>query len=155
MNLGWVVKNKVFSGNLTHSVGDRPNLNELRQFRVKDGVKDIVAEIQNDYIRLGGCLLQDGSGSKVHGIEKAKQYDPVPITEEILRQWLLGKGKRPVTWQTLVDCLREAQLNVAADDIEGALSQEVGSRVPVSTSSSMGQKQQPTSCMCRFLFSSV
>ena len=111
---------------------------------MKDGVKDIVAEIQNDYIRLGGCLLKDGSGNKVRGIEKAERGVPVEITEEILRQWLQGKGKKPVTWQTLVDCLQEAQLNVAADDIEGALS-----------SSSTGQKQQPTSCMCRFLFSSV
>ena len=134
------------SGNPTHSADDRPNLTDLRKLPVKDGVQDIVAEIQNDYIRLGGCLLEDEGGNKVHGIEIAK-HDPVAITEEILRQWRQGKGKEPVTWQTLVDCLREAQLNVAADDIESALSQEAESNVPVSTSSSMGQKQQPTSCM--------
>ena len=133
------------SGNPTHSADDRPNLNDLRQLPVKDGVKDIVAEIQNDYIRLGGCLLEDEGGNKVHGIEKAKHYDPVVITEEILRQWRQGKGKEPVTWRMLVNCLREAQLNVAADDIEGALSEEAN--VPVSTSSTTGQKQQPTSCM--------
>ena len=135
------------SGNPTHSADDRPDLNDLRKLPVKDGVKNIVAEIQNDYIRLGGCLLEDEGGNKVNGIEKAKRDDPVAITEEILRQWRLGKGKEPVTWQTLVDCLREAQLNVAADDIEGALSQEAESNVPVSTSSSTGQKHQPTSCM--------
>ena len=124
-----------------------PDLNDLRKLPVKDGVKDIVAEIQNDYIRLGGCLLKDEGGNKVHGIEIAKQYIPLAITEEILRQWRQGKGKEPVTWRTLVDCLREVQLNVAADDIEGALSQEVGSNVPVSTSSSTGQKHQPILCM--------
>ena len=136
------------SGNpTTHSADDRPNLNDLRKLPVKDGVKDIVAEIQNDYIRLGGCLLEDEGGNKVHGIEKAKRDDPVAITEEILRQWRQGKGKEPVTWRILVDCLREVQLNVAADDIEGALSQEAGSNVPVSTSSPMGQKHQPIPCM--------
>lgn len=133
------------SGNPTHSADDRPNLTDLRKLPVKDGVQDIVAEIQNDYIRLGGCLLKDEGGNKVHGIEIAK-HDPVAITEEILRQWRQGKGKA-VTWQTLVDCLREAQLNVAADDIEGALSQEAESNVPVSASSSMGQKHQQILCM--------
>ena len=135
------------SGNPTHSADDRPDLNDLRKLPVKDGVKDIVAEIQNDYIRLGGCLLEDEGGNKVHGIEIAKHYIPLAITEEILRQWRQGKGKKPVTWRILIDCLREAQLNVAADDIESASSQESESNVPVSTSSSMGQKQQPTSCM--------
>ena len=148
------------SGNPTHSADDRPDLNDLRKLPVKDGVKDIVTEIQNDYIRLGGCLLEDEGGNKVHGIEIAKHYIPLAITEEILRQWRQGKGKEPVTWQTLVDCLREAQLNVVADDIESASSQEAesnvpvstssqesASNVPVSTSSSTGQKQQPTSCM--------
>ena len=136
------------SGNpTTYSADDRPNLNDLRKLPVKDGLQDIVAEIQNDYIRLGRCLLEDEGGNKVHGIEKAKRDDPVAITEEILRQWRQGKGKEPVTWRILVDCLREAQLNVAADDIEGALSQESASNVPVSTSSSTGQKQQPILCM--------
>ena len=135
------------SGNPTHSADDRPDLNDLRKLPVKDGVKDIVAEIQNDYIHLGGYLLEDEGGNKVHGIEIAKHYIPLAITEEILRQWRQGKGKEPVTWRILIDCLREAQLNVAADDIEGALSQESESNVPVSTSSSTGQKQQPTSCM--------
>ena len=136
------------SGNpTTHSADDRPNLNDLRKLPVKDGLQDIVAEIQNDYKRLGGCLLEDEGGNKVHGIEKAKRDDPVAITEEILRQWRLGKGKKPVTWQTLVDCLREAQLNVAADDIEGALSQEAESIIPVPASLSTGQKHQPILCM--------
>ena len=115
---------------------------------MNNGFKDIVVEIQNDYKHFGTLLLEDESGNVVKGIEKAsKDGLPVDITVEILRQWLQGRGRLPVTWQTLVKCLRDAKLNVAADYIGYALIQEDGSDVPVSPGSFMGQQQQPTSCM--------
>lgn len=49
----------------------------------------------------------------------------------------MGRGKLPVAWQTLVECLRDANLNAAADDIEDALSQDPSILLP----------KQPTSCM--------
>ena len=116
---------------------------------MKDGSKniDIVTEIQNDYKHLGGCLLEDASGNKVAGIERHKRDYPDEITVEILRQWLQGKGKEPVTWWTLVECLREANLKVAAGYIVGELSQDGRSNVPVSIGSSTGQQQEVTSGM--------
>lgn len=87
----------------------------------EDEFINLVTEMQNDYGNLGGCLLKDDSGSTVKGIETAKKGDPVLITEEILRQWLNGKGRHPYTWETLVKCLQEAELNVVADYIDGAL----------------------------------
>ena len=101
---------------------DEPNLPDLRQFPVRNGVKDIVAEIQNDYSHFGTILLEDKNGNIVKGIEKAKREDPVDVTVEIVRQWLQGKGRKPVTWQTFAECLKEANLYVAAEDIERALS---------------------------------
>ena len=47
-----------------------------------------------------------------------KRGDPGYITVEILRLWLQGKGKKPVTWQTLVECLEDTKLHVAADYIK-------------------------------------
>ena len=115
--------------------------------------KDIVTEIQNDHKHFGTLLLKDDSGNVVKGIEKAsKNGDPVDITVEILRQWLQGKGKLPVTWQTLVECLRDAKLNVAADYIEGALFQEGRSNVPVSTGTFTGPEQQQQSISCTLVF---
>ena len=80
--------------------------------------KDIVLEIQNDYEKFGIQLLHDSNGNIVAGIERKKRDDPGDITIEILRQWLQGKGKKPVTWQTLVECLEDTNLHVAADHIK-------------------------------------
>ena len=82
----------------------------------------MIAEIQNDYEYFGTVLLEDKNGNIVKGIERSKRGDPVDVTVEIVRQWLLGKGRKPVTWQTFVECLKEANLHVAAEDIERALS---------------------------------
>ena len=107
-----------------HLADDDPNLLELHNFPVKEGFKDIVAEIQNDYKQLGMRLLEDSNGLRVKGIEKAKHGNPVEITDEILQKWIQGSGRLPVTWQTLIECLQDAKLTVAAGYIEGELSQK-------------------------------
>ena len=43
------------------------------------------------------------------------------ITKAIFQKWLDGSGKTPVTWTTLVNVLRNAKLNVLADQIEGVV----------------------------------
>ena len=57
------------------------------------------------------------SGTTVNNIEKAKGPDPVNIANEIFSHWLAGKGRIPVTWITLVECLRDVHLNVLASMI--------------------------------------
>ena len=94
-----------------------------------------MAEIQNDYVSFGIRLLEDSNGVRIKGLDRSNRGDPVAITVEILRQWLLGKGRTPVTWRTFVKCLRESGLNVPADYIEAALG---GSKHPP-------QQQQPAS----------
>lgn len=94
-----------------------------------------MAEIQDDYKQWGRPLLEDSNGLKIKGIETAKHGNPVDITDEILQQWLMGKGLA-VTWETLIKCLQDAKLKVAAGYIESGLSQE---RPP------MGQQSQPLS----------
>ena len=54
-------------------------------------------------------------------IERSERGDPLRITVEILRQWLQGNGKLPVSWQTLVQCLRNSNLNVISNSIETSL----------------------------------
>ena len=115
---------------------------------MKGEFKDILTEIQNEHKRFGTLLLKDDSGNIIKGIEKASTNgNPVDITVEILRQWLQGTGRLPVTWQTLVECLRDAKLNVAADYIEGAMSQEGNVPVSTGTCTGPGQQQQSTSRM--------
>ncbi len=42
--------------------------------------------------------------------------------DEVFNNWLVGKGKLPVTWQTLIDCLKVARLN----DLVEVIGKEMG-----------------------------
>ena len=97
---------------------------------MKNGYKDLVAEIKNDYQIFGTLLLKDDIGNILAGIEKAKQGNPEDITVEVMHQWLQEKGRMPVTWETLAKCLHEAKLNAVAGYIENALSQHHPSTGP-------------------------
>ena len=112
------------------SVGHSPTFPELQHFPLKDGYINIAEEIANDYSNFGILILDDKRGSKVAAIAETKQGDSVAITVEILRQWLQGKGRMPVTWLTLIKCLRDTVLNVLSDDIKSAMSQEGESKAP-------------------------
>ena len=103
------------------SVDNTPKLPTLRRFPVKDGFIDIAEKTATDYKYFGTLLLNDDGGSKVSIIEM-KHEDPVDITVEILEQWLHGKGRMPVTWQTLVNCLRDTNLHVLVNSIQSSLS---------------------------------
>ena len=77
--------------------------------------------IGSNYARFGIFILQDKDGAKVSALAHELQRDPLQICEKMVKQWLEGKGKQPVTYATLVNCLRDAQLNTLADDIEDVL----------------------------------
>ena len=102
------------------SVDNPPKLLILRHFPVKDRYFDIAEKIGTNYEHFGTLLLNDIDGSKINKIEKLKHGDPVGITAEILEQWLQGKGRLPVTWQTLIKCLRDTKMTVLADYIESS-----------------------------------
>ena len=113
----------VFHGYVSYSVpvDDSPTLPVLRNFPVKNAFIDIVVNIGPDYEKFGTLLLEDKYGNEIKMIRTFERDDPLHIVSEILKQWLQGKGKTPVTWQTLVRCLRDTKLNVLADKIETSL----------------------------------
>ena len=86
---------------------------------MKDGHIDIAEEIGPDYEKFG---TEDKTGNKVKNIKISEREDPLLVTVQILRQWLIGKGKEPVTWQTLLNNLRATGLNVLAKNIDHSLS---------------------------------
>ena len=85
---------------------------------------DLAEEIGADCVKFGTLLLEDKTGNKVTNIKVSERGDPVEITVEILKQWLQGKGRKPVTWHTLVKCLRDTDLNTLADNMDSLLSEQ-------------------------------
>ena len=111
-----------------NSVDVLPKLPILRHFPVKDGSLDVAEKIGTDYKHFGTLLLNDSDGSKVNNIDMSKRGNPVLITVEILEQWLQGRGRMPVTWQTLIECLRDMNMIVLANKIETTLSKHTHSQ---------------------------
>ena len=69
-------------------------------------------------MKFGILLLKDTSGAKIHDIARKHRQDGMEITIEILKEWLAGKGKQPVTWWTLIEVLKDVEFSELAKDIE-------------------------------------
>ena len=97
----------------------KPNLQELLKFTCTDGrVINIPVEIGTKYVQFGTFLLDDRNGSRVKVIAHKYLNDAEQINTEILQQWLVGSGKQPVTWATLVKVLHDIKLSTLAGEIE-------------------------------------
>ena len=75
-------------------------------------------EISTKHIQFGIFLLDDRNGSRVKNLEYEHHYNVEEINTAILQDWVIGKGKQPVTWETLVEVLRNIKLSTLAGEIE-------------------------------------
>ena len=71
---------------------------------------------------LGTLLLNDDTGDITDAIIDECRENASRINRKILQQWIQGKGRQPVTWDTLVGVLRRINLSELASTIESALS---------------------------------
>ncbi len=91
--------------------GDEPQLSELHRFTKMDGKHlNLAEEIGDEYRHFGACLMQDSDGSIVDGMVSRLGDVPQRVNGEVLKEWSLGKGKVPVEWATVLECLREVSL---------------------------------------------
>ena len=81
----------------------------------------IPERIGTEYLTFGILLLEDETGAVVDKILEDSRGNPTEINLVILKKWLQGQGQQPVTWGTLVDVLRDADMFVLANDIETQL----------------------------------
>ena len=93
----------------------------LKKFPGKKHKFNVLERVGTHYRNFGTFLLEDDTGMKVSEIETARLRASAPILQDIFQEWLQGRGKQPVTYATLVECLRAADLNVLADDIQEVL----------------------------------
>ena len=98
-----------------------PTLPALIRFKTKTKCVNILTEIGSNYEDFGTLLLQDESGAKVAAIVKEHRGNDGSINREIFREWLQGRGAKPVSWRTLVDTLSDIGLKTLATDITNTL----------------------------------
>ena len=90
--------------------GERPSLPELLRLKVPQ-------QVGANYSTFGIFLLNDSTGSRVQSLKQACLGNPEDVMLKILQEWLEGKGL-PVTWESLVQTLRNIDLSVLANEIK-------------------------------------
>ena len=89
-----------------------PTLPELLRLKIPQ-------HVGANYKTFGTFLLNDVIGSRVNSIQLQCLGKPEQINITILEEWLTGKGKS-CTWQILIKTLRDCELTVLADQVEGS-----------------------------------
>ena len=74
-------------------------------------------QVSANYSTFGIFLLNDATGSRVRGFKQACFGNPEDVMLMVLQEWLEGKGL-PVTWESLIQTLRDTDLSVLADQIQ-------------------------------------
>ena len=88
---------------------EKPSLPKLLTFKVPQ-------KVGAQYEPFGLLLLNDGDGCIIEAMEHDCNEKCERIVRKTLSEWLRGKGK-PVTWNVLIDTLRDCELSTLADTI--------------------------------------
>ena len=67
------------------------------------------------YYQFGLLLLENDT---IRSIAHKHREDAERINIEVLEEWVAGRGKYPVTWQTLTQVLQDIELRTLAVEIE-------------------------------------
>ena len=90
---------------------------EVIRFQGRNRTINIPQEISTKYQDFGILLLEDSTGARVQNTIHKHREDPEAINMDILQQWIDGRGKKPVTWETLIEVLFDIDLTTLAEDI--------------------------------------
>ena len=99
---------------------ERPDLLKLLSFPGKSGNINIPRQIGTNYRMFGVLLLNDKTAAEVTAIARERRENAADINLEILRLWIGGKGK-PLSWNTLINVLKDIGLGSLASDIQYGL----------------------------------
>ena len=88
----------------------------LQKLSTSEGDIMLLEESSMSYRDIGTFLLNDKSGAIVRGIAKTAQGDTVEAVTLIYEQWL--QEDEDHTWEKLIQCFRDVQLNSLARELE-------------------------------------
>ena len=79
---------------------------------------EIIKTIAPNWNRFGIHLDFDETGRTLNCIAKEHPSNPIDCCTHMMREWLEGRGRQPATWATLIDLLKDAELNDLAQQLE-------------------------------------
>ena len=104
------------------SVGDRPKLFELQRLVGRNGtVFRIIEQVSHRWENIALALKFDGS--VIDTTRMSCFFQVERACQSILQRWLEGAtlDALPVTWEALLGCLEEVELNVLAKEVRSEL----------------------------------
>lgn len=100
-------------------------MNDFHLLKGKDRTVQIIKSTAYKWETVAYCLLFEPS--EVSTITRDSLNEAETACEKMLSKWLLGEHRTPVTWRTVMNCLRECEFRTLADDLEHILHpKEVG-----------------------------
>ena len=120
---------------------DQPTLIECVRFRGRERRINISQEIGTKYTTFGTLLLEERTGERVSALAHKHMSDCEQICLEILKEWFAGRGKQPVTWNTLIEVLHDIELCTLAREIAAVKFPEGNKDTPTYTEGS-DQRQE-------------
>ena len=104
------------------SADKKTKMVELSRLTKRNGeLIRIKKKIGSYYEELGYDLLNDDDGIITEEISDQCHSNGPRIVGKIFQRWLLGQGRHPVTWRTLIEVLKNIELSELAKDIESCL----------------------------------
>ncbi len=95
-----------------------PTLPQIINLSLPDGsTLDLTQQIGTRYNQFGILLLNDKTGARISSIETKHRENVQEINLEVLKLWINGEGRKPISWNTVVTVLREIGLNALASKI--------------------------------------
>jgi hypothetical protein len=95
-----------------------PSLRDFINFPTASGRVNLAEKIGTDYMKFGIFLLEDDDGDRTNAIVKELHERAENINIEVFRQWIKGKGLKPVNWTTVVQVLQDIGLGMLAEDVK-------------------------------------
>ena len=73
--------------------------------------------IGSQYLTFGIQLLEDATGAIIDAIEEECHHNAFKINFNILKRWIGGQGRKPISWAILIEVLKNIQLSELAREI--------------------------------------
>ena len=108
--------NGIFHSNLA-----KPRLDQLIQLKGAGKTVHLIGHVSEHLDSLANALQLSPYLISTLTEESNTPFD---ATLNVMVQWLGGEGRRPVTWRTLLEALKEAHLHSLASDLEEVLGEE-------------------------------
>ena len=94
-----------------------PTMMDIICFPLQDSKVDLTKEVGTNYRQFGILLLEDQTGAHISALERELMKNAQDINYRVFQEWLHGKGRRPVSWETLISVLEDIGLNQLAKSI--------------------------------------